>query len=194
MSFMWPSVCVDVQIHYQALIKMKGVRWRMKELSFSGASPVSDKCSSIYTIRVLSLPLLSLFPSSCFFSPALHFPDHLISALPRSSPWAFVGPWIASSNYCPSLLLCSPLLEPPLLTSPLFISFLLRFLFLLFPWASLKFVKKKCWFTSLLWVKGEWQTPIAHVRLLKYKAAARSTCLILKTAKRKNPLSIDEIV
>lgn len=185
MSFMWPSVCVDVQIHYQALIKMKGVRGRMEELSFSGAGPVSDKCSSIYTIRVLSLPLLSLFPSSCFFSPALHFPDHLISALPRSSPWAFVGPWIASSNYCPSLLLCSPLLQPPLLTSPLFISLF----FLLFPWTSLKFAKKKkCWFTFLLWVKGEWQTPVSHVRLLKYKAAARPARLILKTAKWKEIL------
>lgn len=90
MSFVWQSVCVDVQIHYQALIKMKGVRGRMEELSFSGAGPVSDKCSSIYTIRVISLPLLSLFPSSCFF----------LSRSPLSRPPDLCSPPLFSLSLC----------------------------------------------------------------------------------------------
>ncbi len=42
---------------------MRGVRGRKGELSFSGAGPVSDKCSSNYTMSVLSFPFsLSSLP------------------------------------------------------------------------------------------------------------------------------------
>ena len=68
---------------------MRGVRWRRSELSFSGAGPVRDKCSSNYKTSVLSSVLSFLLSShSCC---VVHFPDHLIPLfLCPSSPHSWL--------------------------------------------------------------------------------------------------------